>query len=341
MDKKSVTIYDIAKEAEVSTATVSRVIAGNYPVSKETRMKVMEIIKKYDFQPNAIARSLSSKKTKILGFITPAITNPFFSQVFIEIEKYAHEKGYSVLLCNSLHDRDLESKYIRMLLEQQAEGIILLGGLINDSNPDPKRVEELKQILNKTKLIMINGKIKGVDCFSVRTDEGKGIEMIVDHLVDQGHKKIGIIGGIKGITTTDIKLNSFQESLEKHQLTYYPEWQIFSGYDISDGEKCIRELTYKNKDYPTAIIGINDMVAIGAVKECRKSIINDLSIVGFDNTHLSRTSFPELTTVSHPYDLLGKTVIEVMLSEKLYSYTNDIVLNPELIKRESTEKESK
>ncbi|WP_067841895.1 LacI family DNA-binding transcriptional regulator [Amphibacillus sediminis] len=129
MRNEKVTIYDLAKEAGVSTATISRVIAGNYPVSQKTREKVQKIIDQYNYHPNAVARTLSNKKSRLIGFITPAITNPFFSQVFIEVEKYALDKGYSVLLGNSMHSRELELRYIRMLLEQQAEGIILLGGV--------------------------------------------------------------------------------------------------------------------------------------------------------------------------------------------------------------------
>lgn len=263
MNKKSVTIYDIAKESGVSTATVSRVIAGNYPVSEKTRKKVMEAIEKYDFQPNAVARSLSSNRTKVIGFITPDIRNPFFSQIFIEVEKFAHEKGYSVLLCNSVHNRELESKYMRMLLEQRAEGIILLGGLINDINPVKDRVEELKQVMTKTKLVMINGEIDGVSCFSVRTDEGKGIDMLIDHLVEKGHTKIGILGGLKSITTTKYKVEAYRRAIKRHSLEYHEEWEIHPGFDIEAGEKAMKELLEKSSTLPTAVIGINDMVAIG------------------------------------------------------------------------------
>lgn len=335
MEGKAITIYDIAKEAGVSTATVSRVIAGNYPVSEKTKKKVNSIIKEYNFHPNAVARSLSSKRSRVLGFITPEITNPFFSQVFIEVEKHALEKGYSVLLGNSLNNRKLESKYIRMLLDQQAEGIILLGGLINDIYPDSNQVNDLKTIEKKTKLVTINGRIDGVNSSSVRTDEGKGIEMVVEHLVELGHSKIGIIGGIEHIATTQIKIKAFKQALKKHHLEFKDSWQVYWGYDIESGENGLKTLCDTNKDFPTAIIGINDMVAIGLVKGSRK-LNRDFAFVGYDNTDLAIASSPELTSVSHPYNDLGKIAIDLMdkdFDEKKYK---DIILDPILIQREST-----
>lgn len=336
MEKKSITIYDIADEAEVSTATVSRVIAGNYPVSQKTREKVNRIIKKYDFHPNAIARSLSNKRSKVLGFIVPAITNAFFSQVFIEAEKYALNKGYSVLLGNSLHNRELESKYMRMLLDQQAEGIILLGGLINDVNPNKKWVEELKEIQNRTKLVMINGQVDGINGFSVQTDEGKGVELLVQHLVEQGHTKIGFIGGVEGITTTDFKVDAFKKALKKYQLPFRKSWQVYSEYDIPDGERGLKELFTKNSDLPTAIIGINDLVAIGMIKENKKHWNKKIAITGFDNTDIAKTSTPELTTISHPYKELGRIAIDMMDDPYRATNSRKIILEPSLIVREST-----
>lgn len=336
MKMKAVTIYDIAKEAGVSTATVSRVIAGNYSVSEKTKKKVEEIIEEHDFHPNAIARSLSNRRSKVLGFIAPSITNEFFSQVFVEVEKCALEKGYSVLLGNSMHSRELESRYIRMLLDQQAEGIILLGGLINDTRPDQEEILELKEIQKQTKLVMINGKIEGLDNFSVRTDEARGIELIVDHLVEQGHKKIGLIGGVEGITTTDIKVETYKKALNKHHLVFKPSWQIYSEYDISSGEQGFARLLQANEELPTALIGINDMIGIGLVKAARKYNKDHFSIVGFDNTTLSCTSSPELTTIAHPYEELGRIAVEMMDDEYRATKQKEIILPPNLIVREST-----
>lgn len=338
MEKQKITIYTIANEAGVSTATVSRVIAGNYPVSEKTKEKVNRIIEKYDFHPNAIARSLSNKKSKILGFITPAITNLFFSQVFIEVEKHALNKGYLVLLGNTLHDRKLESKYMQMLLDQQAEGIILLGGLINDTNPHEEYIQNLLKVKKQTKLVMINGSVPGVDSFSVSTDESKGINLLVNHLVKQGHRKIGIIGGLESITTTEVKIEAFKDALRENNLVFNKDWQFYTGFDIESGETGLKELIHSNIELPTALIGINDMVASGLVKENKKHPFKFV-LSGFDNTDLSRLSFPELTTVSHPYNELGKIAVDMMDDRYRRNGRKKVVLDPYLIERESTFKQ--
>lgn len=333
MENKKVTIYDLAEELGVSTATVSRVIAGDYPVSEKTREKVQKLIDKYDFRPNAIARTLSNKKSRLVGFITPAITNPFFSQVFVELEKYALEKGYSVLLGNTSGNREQESHYTRILLEQQAEGIILLGGLINDTIPDPHGVQELIEVQKRTKLVTINGKIESVNNSSVRTDEAEGIELIIKHLVELGHTKIGLIGGIKGITTTDIKVHTFKKELEKHQLTFHDSWQIYSGYSIKSGEDGFEELMSTNETLPTALIGINDMVGVGMIKASKRFRNNHFAFVGYDDTILAQTSSPELTSIRHPYEELGKIAIDMVLDE---GPVRDVILTPKLVIKEST-----
>ncbi|WP_163537469.1 LacI family DNA-binding transcriptional regulator [Gracilibacillus sp. YIM 98692] len=342
MEHKSITIYDIAKEAQVSSATVSRVIAGNYPVKEETRKKVIDIIHKYDFQPNAVARSLSKKETKMIGFILPDITNSFFSQVFIEAEKYALTKGYTLLLCNSMNNSEMESKYLKILAERQVEGIILMGGRINKALPDVMEVNELSQVMDKMPVLMINGKIDGLDCYSIRTDEAHGIEIIIDHLVSQGHEKIGLIGGIEGITTTDIKVEAYRNALTKYGLPIRDSWQIYSGFDIERGEEAINNLIEVNKeDLPTALIGINDLVIIGALKECRRKKINPFAFVGFDNTDLAKNSNPELTTVSHPYKELGENAIDLLIQPQLNqkkSENKDILMEPYLEVRESCRK---
>ncbi|SEO87800.1 LacI family transcriptional regulator [Amphibacillus marinus] len=335
MEHKKVTIYDLAREAGVSTATVSRVIAGNYPVSQGTREKVQQIIDHYNYHPNALARTLSNKKSKLIGFITPAITNPFFSQVFVEVEKSALEKGYSVLLGNSLNDREIEARYIRMLLEQQAEGIILLGGLINDSNPDLERVQELIAIQKRTKLVMINGSVEGMGNCSISTDEAAGMRLIIDHLVRQGHRKIGLIGGVKGITTTDIKVSTFKAELKKHQLIFRKSWQCYSEYSIEGGEDGFKQLMSLNKEVPTALIGINDMVGVGMIKASKRYPNQHFAFVGFDDTSLAQTSSPELTSVRHPYEELGKRAIEMMEAN---AKAQHVMLAPSLVVKESTVK---
>ena len=149
MERKTFTIYDIAEATNVSPATVSRVLNGNYPVSKKTKEKVLAKIQEVNFQPNSIARSLSKKETKMMGLILPDITNPFFSSFCMELEKYARKKGYTIFLCNSMNDSEMESVYLKILSERQVEGIIMMGGRINKSLTVAEEAAEVMEVLKK------------------------------------------------------------------------------------------------------------------------------------------------------------------------------------------------
>ncbi|MFD2656609.1 LacI family DNA-binding transcriptional regulator [Gracilibacillus thailandensis] len=338
MKQKSITIYDIAREANVSSATVSRVIAGNYPVSEKTKKKVFDLIEKYDYQPNAVARSLTKKESKMIGVILPDITNPFFAQVFIEAEKYALTKGYTLILCNSMNSSELESRHLRVLSERQVEGIIFMGGRINKTHPEVSEINELKYVIEKIPVILVNGRMETLECPSISTNEAKGIELIIDHLVKQGHTKIGLIGGMTGITTTDIKVEAFRQNLEKHKLAVVDSWQIYSGYDVKRGKEAMEEMLEVNKhNLPTAIIGINDLVVIGALKLCHQKKINNFSFVGFDDSELTQNSIPEITSVSHPYNELGEKAVDMLIKSKTTdSKAENLFIDPHLVVREST-----
>ena len=182
MKKKNITIYDIAKEANVSPTTVSRVITRNPLVKESTRKHVLGIIEKFEFTPNETARSLTKRKTNMIGFIVPDITNPFFSEVYIEIEKLAVKLGYSLILRNTHGNIDVESDCLREFIERRVECIIFMGGRVNNTQPPAALVNEMNETAKRVPLILVNGSMEGVDCFKVQTDDRKGIQQIMAHL---------------------------------------------------------------------------------------------------------------------------------------------------------------
>ncbi len=341
--EKSITIYDIAEEAQVSPATVSRVLTGSAHVSSTKREKIEKLIEKYNFQPNALARSLIKKETKTIGFILPDITNPFFSTVFLEAEKYALSMGYTMILCNSMNDNilnvtNIESLYLKALSEKQVDGIIFMGGRINESKTNEEYAREMNEILQKTPIVMINGKMKGVDCYKVHTDEKVGIYNLVKYLSDLGHKEIGFIGGIKDISSADDKLKAFRKSVDKFNMITRKEWIIHSGFSIEDGYMNM-EKVLRNREIPTAIMAVNDFVAIGAINAAEKygvKIPEDISITGYDGVYLTDLVKPKITTVSQNFSMLGVTAMDVMVKllkgEKVKKET---VIQTELLIKES------
>lgn len=332
---------DIAKEANVSVATVSRLINENGPVSEETRKKVQAVIDKHNFKPNGLARSLSTKKTKMIGFLIPDITNNFFAQLCLEVERYALDLGYNVFLCNTMNDDKLESLYLEKLVERQVDGIILAGGRVNQTITDPKYVVEMRKTLSYIPVVMINGKMDGMKSYKICSDEYNAIFKITQYLINLGHRKIGLIGGISGITSFDIKKKAFIQAKDEMDFLCEDQWIIESNYSIEGGIQSMSQLL-QNTQLPSAIIAINDLVAIGAIKVCDQQgvrIPEDLSIIGFDNIDLSKVIKPALTTMAHPYGELGKRAMQNV--HKLVDGVvpgGDVLLDMELIIRESCKK---
>jgi DNA-binding LacI/PurR family transcriptional regulator len=222
MRKDTITIYDIAKMAEVSVSTVSRVLNGKSVVNEQTRKKVLNIMARHNFQPNRLAQSLLKKESMTIGCILPDITNLFFSTVFLQTELYAAEFGYTMLLCNSLNNREMESSYLRVLLERRVDGMLFMGGRINDSQPCPELVQEMQTIVERVPLVMINGKMSDVDAYVVQADENQGFTDLIQYLYNIGHRKMALIGGIAGVTPTDVKTCAFHKAVETLGLLTHP-----------------------------------------------------------------------------------------------------------------------
>jgi DNA-binding LacI/PurR family transcriptional regulator len=338
MEKKTVTVYDIAKEAGVSPATVSRVLTGNAGVKEEKKKKVMEIIDKYNFQPNALARSLFKKETKTIGIILPDVRNPFFSTVYLMADKASLKYGYIMMLCNSMSDGELESQYLQSLAEKQVDAMIFLGGRVNDISITKKQIRELENISSKMPLVLVNGVVEGLDCYKITTDEDKGIEKLVDYLISLGHRDIGIIGGIESITSTAIKHSAFKKTLNKYGIELNENWVITGGYSIEDGKKLIKDIAMQSHK-PSAVIAINDFVAVGAIKGAQEiglSVPQDISITGFDDTYLSEIISPQLTTVGHNYELIGEAAVDTIINAiSNKNAKKEIIIDTELVIRDS------
>lgn len=338
MISKTITIYDIAKEAGVSPATVSRVLTGNAQVKEEKKAKVLEIIEKYNFQPNALARSLFKKKSMMIGFILPDITNPFFSTVYLETEKVALNHGYSMILCDSMNNSKIESMHLKTLAEKQVDSIVFMGGRVNSVKTNPSFAKELQALAEKIPLVIVNGKMTGVDCYKVVADEAQGMEMLVDYLVELGHRDIAIIGGVNTITSTKIKHKAYEKAIKRHGIKINKEWMITDEFSIESGIRNMNTILNSSK-LPTAVIGINDLVAIGALKALRASKIKvpkQISVTGFDGTYLADLGNPQLTTVYQNYEIMGKeivdTIMKAMTNQKV---EKEKIISTKLILRDS------
>lgn len=336
---RQITIYDIADEAKVSVATVSRVLNGTAPVKVSTRAKIEALIQKYQFQPNAMARSLLSKETGIIGVILPDLTNPFFPEVFTGAELEAQESGHTFLLCNTMGVYTKETEYLNIMQEKRVDGIIFLGGRINLKDCEPHLVQEIVDHAKKIPIVLVNGNMRNTELTRVVTDEYAGTVFAVRHLIELGHTQIGFIGGEGHMTTTSIKLRAFRKTLRDEGFQVNEDWILVDSFSMESGRQLMQKLL-EMKERPTAVCCVNDFTAIGAIKtagEYGLKVPDDISIVGFDDIPLAHHVIPELTTISQQANELGKTAVKVlrqmMNKGKVKKLTS---LEPQLIIRQST-----
>lgn len=339
MSKENINIYAIAKEAGVSPATVSRVLTKSARVSNEKKERVQALIEKYNFKPNAIARKLSNTESKTIGFLSQDIRNPFYAALFVECEKAANARGYSVLLCNSLGENELEDSHLENLFAQRVDAIIQTGGRVDELISDEEYVKHVNKIAASIPFV-ITGRLEGSECYQVNADEGHAMELLIEYLIGLGHRDIALIGGRKNVKSTYDKQMRYRQILTRHAIEYNEDW-IIEGerYDIDTGYKCMKQFFDSNKKLPSALIAINDFTAIGVIHSIREhglDIPNDISIASFDNTFVSEVSMPKLTTVAYDYELFGEKLVEVAIDAIHKKNLQRIqLIKPKLVVRDS------
>jgi len=341
MDKR-ITIHDIAREAGVSSASVSRVLSNsNYPVSEKLRNKIMNLAEQMNYIPNEIGKQLKTDNNMTIGVIIPTISNPFYSAVTLGIEEVARKQGYHVLLCNSLQDGQLEDDYLKTLFEKQVKGVIF-------SSISGNR-KLLKQLIKLgLSVIAIDQKLQINDVLQIEFDYHRGGHMAASYLIEQGHRKIGYVTApLDRPSRREIYEGFFEaiqaagiEKKESYIQISEEEKQLFDGnYEFENG----RELTQKLlqlEDPPTAIFACNDLTAFGVINELTMNgyrVPDDVSVMGFDNIEYSRMVTPGLTTIKQPNYEMGKLACTMLLDKlkKDNFYETDVMLLPKIIVRDS------
>lgn len=317
MEKDTISIYTIAKEAGVSPATVSRVLTGSARVSEEKLVKVKKLIDKYDFKPNALARGLINIETKIIGLLVSDIRNPFYATMAVECERSAYAYGYMIMLCNSLGSNSMEYAHLEKLASQQVDAVIQIGGKVDEVVSDERYVEAVNRIANKIP-VLITGKLDGADCYQVNIDEGQSMEILLEYLIRNGHREIALVGGRSNVKSTMDKRFRYRQILCKHGLDVREEYIVEgSTYDIEGGYEAMRNFCGEQSVMPSAIVAINDFTATGIMrflKEKGLSVPGDISVASFDNTYMAEGSEPTLTSVGYDYKAFGERLIKTAIA---------------------------
>jgi LacI family transcriptional regulator len=323
-----VNIRDVAREANVSMSTVSRVINKNYPVKEETRIRVEMAVKKLNFSPNTLARSLISQNTKTIGILVPSINNIFFPTVIKAIEHNLRLNGYSIYLCDTDDDATEEINYIKSLMGRQVDGIIVI---------DPK-TENMKNgyyetVSSDIPLVSINGYNNNINCNFVLNDEASGARQAMRYLLELGHKNIIFVRGRESYSY-DIKEDVYNKFMEENNLTSQKNIiDIGEGnsYKTVDGTMDIMSSELKRFKAPLAVFACNDLMALGVMNACKTmkfDVPKDVSIVGFDNSYISSMVEPKITTVDQNMYLLGENAAKMLFD--LISNGNEKALRVKL-----------
>ena len=335
------TIKDIAKEAGVSIATVSFVVNGkDQHISEATRQRVKDVMKKYNYIPNAMAGSLVTRRTGIIGLILPDIMNPFFPGIARGAEDRANEEGYSIIFCNTDDKIEVEEKYIESLTSKMVDGIIIA----HSSNSD-----QMGEILERTQIpvILIDRDFDSKNILGkVLVNNKDGARQAVCHMVEKGYRKIAYLSGSLKTQTAMDRLEGYKEALREKNLPVVEVLIKYGEYRVEWGRKGIEELLTEKQDFDAVFCG-NDLIAIGAMKELLKHgyrVPEDKGVMGFDDIYMSQMVEPELTTVKQPNYEMGYQAVDLLirhLKEKKTAKTpgekktSMVMLNTEITERKS------
>ncbi len=346
MKKESVTITKIAKESGVSISTVSRVLNGNVPVSSDKKERVEKVVAKYHFTPNSLAQSLVRKETKTLGIIIPDISNPYFSSIFLELERYANEAGYSLFLCNTLfggsghgiNKIQKESAFFKLMIEKGVDGVLIFGGQVDMNEVDNEYRESLNNLSEHVPVVVIGKYIENTNCSFIQNENGFGVKLAINHLHALGHRKIAFIGGQEGVTITDIRLSAYREACKDLGLGYNDRLVLLTDYYIEAGYEAILRLNESKEEY-TALIAINDNVALGAIRalsDFGRSVPEDVAVISCEQFPNAEYHVPRLTSINLHSEILARISINTLLNQiKDMGLPTAMTIRPELIIRES------
>ncbi|MEI3612909.1 LacI family DNA-binding transcriptional regulator [Pseudogracilibacillus sp. SO30301A] len=328
-----VTIYDVAKEANVSIATVSKVINNKGRISDKTRKKVKTVMKQLNYHPNIFASALMGKQTKTVGLLIPDIANPFFSELARSIENRGHEKGYNLVISNTNYDSVKEDQYLSLLKQKSVDGFILASGFENLDKVQGLMKEDIPVVIVARDFPMFSVN-------AVALDDFMGGYLAADHLIKLGHQNIGVIA--RDLWSNRERLRGFKHALKEKGLEINSNFEYIKGLDHVQAGKKLTQKYLTSEECPSAIFACNDLLAAGVIqmaKELGFKVPEDLSIIGFDNTAIATIIEPPLTTIAQPIESMGKEVMDLMISVIKGEKTDKsrITLLPSLVKRKSTE----
>ncbi len=323
-------LEQVARRAKVSTATVSRVLNNASVVKTTTRARVMKAIAELKYHPNLHARNLAGGKSRTIGVIVSNMENPFFFDIYKKVESQAHARGYEVLGANTDYSSEQLVNSIRLMTGRRVEGLAAIV-----SEMDPALIEELAG--NAIPVVFYDVGAPRKNITNIRVNYRRGIEKVIDYLHSMGHRKLGFVGHHAMLGPINERMKTVLDAVAR-----IPDLDVQTAADADtlDGGRNATRALLDTGFAPTAIICVNDMMAVGALRELRERGIRvpqDISVTGFDNIKLSEFCSPALTTVHIPREQIGHIICDRLIPpDGANGADHEVVIDPEFMLREST-----
>ena len=328
------TMADVAREAHVSVATVSRLLNNQGTVSPDTAKRVYAAIAKLSYEPNILARNFRRNESRVMLILSPNVTNPYYAHILSGIGDAATKLGYSALICNTEDDPVREREALEMLKRRRADGAILMASNIG--------CQWLLEYANHYPLVQCSEYDPQVDIPHVSIDNYLATQQAMEYLISLGHRRIAIISSENEYISTSLRLQSYKDTLEKHSITPREDYIRYASRDYSfkSGKLKAKELLSVTPR-PTALFCISDTLALGAIisaKELGYRVPEDVTVVGFDDVEHTTMFHPYITTIAQPCYELGRQSVHLLYAEMTQGkeIPHQLILEHKLIIRESS-----
>lgn len=301
-------IYEIAEEAGVSIATVSRVVNGKSVVSSKTREKVEAVLKRHNYSPSEIARGLVLNSTRTVGVMAVDIRDIYYANVAYTVEQELSRVGYTAILCNTGEDINEKIKYMNILMQKKVDGIILVGSVFKDESLEGA----IAGISSKVPVVMINGFVDCKNVYSIICDDSSGISQAVDFLCRQGRKKLIYLQDTDSYSA-GAKVEGFRKAMESNNIEINDNNLFKVKKGLEGGYEGIRMIAGKGISFDAVVCG-DDLTAIGVIRFLREHDIpvpGEVAVIGYNNSVLASCCEPVLTSVDSRMFEMGRIAIEI------------------------------
>jgi LacI family transcriptional regulator len=329
---RDITLKQIAETLGISITTVSKALKGYPDVSPKTRKSVLELAQSLSYTPNSFAVNLRTKESRTIGLIIPEIVHHFFSNVINGIIDEAEKNGYLVIILQSNESLELEKKQVELLMQKRVDGIIM--SLSNESNDD----KHIRDILRKRVPFVMFDKIsKLIPCSKVIIDDQKAAFNAVDHLIQQGCKKIAHIRGPFNPQNAIDRFIGYKKALEKNNIPYNSNL-VYACMQVTfdEGKEFAKQIVAEHPDVD-GIFAVTDLVAVGVLahlNEIKRQVPAEIKLIGFSNWFMSQVITPKLSTVDQPSEEMGITAFNLLL-EEMNAKRENIEILPKIIELET------